>query len=71
MRESAPPPAFGKFGAKAPVTAAAERAISKRLENAATRGLAALSSYGPLAVKLYVLLWILAVAASVFVMVKA
>jgi len=70
MREPTPSPAFGKFGAKAPVTAA-EPPRSKRLENAATRGLAMLSSHGPLALKLYVMLWIVAVAASVFVMLKA
>jgi hypothetical protein len=71
MREPTPPPAFGKFGAKAPVAAVAEPARSKRLQNAAARGLAALSSHGPLALKLYVALWIIAVAASVFVMMKA
>ncbi|WP_027165689.1 hypothetical protein [Mesorhizobium sp. WSM3224] len=71
MHEPTPPPAFGKFGAKTPVAAVVEPARSKRLQNAATRGLAALSSHGPLALRLYVALWIVAVAASVFVMVKA
>ncbi|TPI19719.1 hypothetical protein [Mesorhizobium sp. B4-1-1] len=65
------PPAFGKLGAKAPAAGVAEPVRSKRLEHAATRGLASLSSYGPLALKLYVTLWIVALAVSVFVMVKA
>ncbi|TPK90644.1 MULTISPECIES: hypothetical protein [unclassified Mesorhizobium] len=65
------PPAFGKFGAKAPAAAVTEPARPKRLENAAARGLATLSSHGSLALKLYVTLWIVAVAVSVFVMVKA
>lgn len=70
MREPTPPPAFGKFGAKAPA-AMAEPPKSKRLENAGTRVLAMLSSHGPLALKLYVTLWIVALAASIIVMLKA
>ncbi|TPI41870.1 hypothetical protein FJW07_05020 [Mesorhizobium sp. B3-1-9] len=64
------PHALGKFDAKAPA-AVTEPARPKRLENAAARGLAALSSHGSLALKLYVMLWIVALAVSVFVMVKA
>ncbi|TPI66790.1 hypothetical protein FJ420_23830 [Mesorhizobium sp. B3-1-3] len=65
------PHAFGKFDAKAPAASVAEPVRSKRLEHAATRGLATLSSHGSLALKLYVMLWIVALAVSVFVMVKA
>ena len=70
MREPRPSPACGKFGARAPATVAVPPR-SKRIENAATRGLAMLSSHGPLALKLYVMLWVAALAASVFVILKA
>ena len=69
MREPTQPPAFGKFGAKAPVAAAVLPTGSKRLENVASRIQAVLSSHGRLALTLFVLLWVTAVAA--FVLVKA
>ena len=71
MREPTPPPAFGKFSAKVPVAAATKPVGSKRLENAAERMRSGLSSHGSLALKLYVVLWIVAVAAAAFVMMKA
>ncbi|WP_192254363.1 hypothetical protein [Mesorhizobium silamurunense] len=70
MHEPAPPRAFGKFGAKARAAVAAEPARSKGMENVATRVRAALSSHGPLALRVYVALWIVAVLASAFVIMK-
>ena len=66
MRE--PPPAFGRFGGKPPPAAVAPPG-SKRLENMAARMPVLISSHGRLALALFVLLWIAAVAA--FVVMKA
>jgi len=60
-----PPHAFGKLGTKAPLAV-----VTGRTSAHATVGLA-LASYGPLALKVCVALWIVAVLASVFVIIKA
>ena len=66
--EREPPSAFGKLGTKAPLAVAAGRANANGAVG--TRMGAALSSYGPLALKVCVALWIVAVLASVFVSIK-
>ncbi|TIQ29991.1 MAG: hypothetical protein E5X48_29495 [Mesorhizobium sp.] len=64
-----PPRAFGKLGTKAPLAVATGRASANA--TVGTRMGLALPSYGPLALKVCVALWIVAVLASVFVIIKA
>lgn len=60
---------FGRLGTKAPLAVATGRTGSN--EMVGTLVASALPSYGPLALKACVALWIVAVLASVFVIVKA
>ena len=64
-----PPHAFGKLGTKAPLAVATGRTGANGMVG--TFVASALPSYGPLALKVCVTLWIVAVLASVFVIVKA
>jgi len=63
------PRMFGELGTKASFAAATRRASSNGMVG--TRTGAALSSYGPLALKGGVALWIVAMLASVFFIIKA
>ncbi|RWM07006.1 MAG: hypothetical protein E5X80_08525 [Mesorhizobium sp.] len=65
-----PPRAFGKLGTKAPLAVAAAGRASANATVGTSMGLT-LPSYGPLALKVCVALWIVAVLASVFVIIKA
>ena len=62
------PRAFGKLGTQAPAALATGRTGANGMMRTLV---AALPSYGPLALKVCVTLWIVAVLASVFVVVKA
>ena len=64
-----PPRAFGKLGPKAPLVVATGQAGANGMVG--TLVASALPSYGPLVLKACVALWIVAVLASVFVIVKA
>lgn len=66
-----PPRMFGMLATKAPLVVTAGRANANGIENVATRMGAAFSSYGQLALKIYVALWIVALLAPVFVSIKA
>ncbi|PBB90329.1 hypothetical protein CK215_21995 [Mesorhizobium sp. WSM3864] len=59
---------FGKLATKRPLAVAVARAGAK--DTMAVRARAALSSHGQLAVKIYVALWMVALLASVFLIVK-
>lgn len=63
-----PPRAFGKLGTKAPLAVARGRTDANGMVGTLV---AALPSYGPLALKVCVTLWIVAVLTSVFVVIKA
>ncbi|MDG4906289.1 hypothetical protein P9228_07510 [Mesorhizobium sp. WSM4898] len=60
---------FGKLGTKAQLSMATARTSANLMMG--TRMGAALSSYGPFALKVCVALWITALLASVFVILKA
>ena len=60
--------AFGKLGTTAPLAVATGRTSANA--TVGTRMALALPSYGPLALKVCVALWIVAVLASVFVSIK-
>ena len=64
-----PPHAFGKLGTKMPLAVATGRTGANG--TVGTLVASALPSYGPLALKVCVTLWIVAVLASVFVVIKA
>lgn len=64
-----PPRAFGKLGTKTPLAVATARTGANGMVG--TLAALALPSYGPLALKVCVALWIVAVLASVFVTLKA
>ena len=61
--------AFGKLDAKAPLAVATGRTGANGMAGALVAS--ALSSYGPLALKVCVALWIVAVLGSVFIIIKA
>lgn len=63
------PRAFGKLGTKAPLAVATGRASANGMVGTLVGS--ALRTYGPLALKVSVALWIVAVLASVFVIIKA
>ncbi|RWL83692.1 MAG: hypothetical protein EOR68_14485 [Mesorhizobium sp.] len=63
------PRAFGKLGTKAPLAVATGRTGANGMVG--TLVASALPSYGPLALKVCVALWIVAVLASVFFVIKA
>jgi hypothetical protein len=63
------PRAFGKLGTKAPLAVATGRTGANGMVG--TFVASALPSYGPLALKVCVTLWIVAVLVSVFVVTKA
>ena len=64
-----PPRAFGKLGTKTPLAVATRRTGANGMVG--TLVASALPSYGSLALKVWVALWIVAMLASVFVIVKA
>ena len=65
------PRIFGKFGGSAPAAVATVAVGSTRMAGAVARIRSALASHGALAVKLFVVLWVVAVLASVFFVMKA
>jgi|GEM_PF-3200843 hypothetical protein len=65
------PRTFGKFGGSAPAAVVTATAGSTRMSGAMAHIRAALASHGPLALKLFVVLWVVAVLASVFFVMKA
>ncbi|WP_292596330.1 hypothetical protein [Mesorhizobium sp.] len=72
VREPSLLPVFGKLGIKTPVVvAAAAPTMSKRIKNILPRMREVLSSYGGLALKLFVVVWTVLVLAAVFYITQA
>lgn len=71
MREPTLLPVFGRLEVKPPVAVAAAPAGSKSMDKATARVRAVLSSHGPLALKLSVVLWTVAVLAAAFFITRA
>ena len=71
MREPSLLPVFGKLGIKPPVVIAAAPTMSKSMGSIATRMREVLSSYGGLALKLFVVVWTVLVLAAVFYITQA
>jgi hypothetical protein len=71
VREPTLLPVFGKLGAKPPVAVAATATGSTSMDKAAARVRAVLSSHGPLALKLSLVLWTVAVLAAAFFITRA
>jgi hypothetical protein len=65
------PRTFGKFGGGAPAAVATVAVGSTRMGGAVARIRAALASHGPLALKVFVVLWVVAMLASAFFVMKA
>ena len=65
------PRTFGKFGGGAPAAVATVAVGSTRMASTVARIRAAFASHGALALKLFVVLWVVAVLASVFFVMKA